>query len=180
MKKYTDEEVKLIAYNWLLKTYRESGVPKKVLEGELEEVSSLFLADPEPKVPDASERLGIIEQMILSEGTAMQAEVLKQMRELNAKTAEMEALHREWEKVIGEQLVLQNWYQNLANTTIRSTVRDILNGEIMVWVEDVGYNDLNGFFTTRKVDLDGIDPEEFWCGYIQSLIVDIETGIYHQ
>lgn len=180
MKKYTDEEVKLIAYNWLLKTYRESGVPKKVLEGDLEEVSSLFLADQEPKVPDASERLGIIEQMILSEGTAMQAEVLKQMRELNAKTAEMEALHREWEKVIGEQLVLQNWYQNLANTTIRSTVRDILNSEIMVWVEDVGYNDQNGFFTVREANLNDIDAEEFWCGYIQSLIVDIKTGISHQ
>ncbi len=180
MEKHTDEEVKLIAYNWLLKTYRERGVPKKVLEGDLVEVSNLFLADPEPKVPDASERLGLIEQMILEEGTALQAEVLKQMQELNAKTTEMEALHKEWEKVIGEQLALKNWYQNLANTTIRSIVRDILNGEIMVWIEDVGYNDQNGFFTTRKVDLEGIDPKEFWCGYIQSMIVDIETGISHQ
>lgn len=180
MKKYTDKELEIVAYNWLLNRYREQGVPKEILEGNLEEVSNLFLADPEPSVPDTSERLSLIEQMILAEGTAMQADVLKQMQELNEKTKEMEALHKEWEKTIDEQLALQYEYQNTANTLIRSVVRDILNGEVEVWVDDYEYNDNHGYFTVQEADLKDADPKEFWDGYIQAKIVEAETGVTHQ
>lgn len=180
MRKFSDGEVEIIALEWLLKTYRERGVPEDILVGNLEEVSNLFLADPEPVVPNASERLGLIEDMILAEGTAMQKDVLKHMQELNAKTKEMEALHNEWKSTIDEQLSLQNEYQNLANVIVRGVVRNIVEGNIAVWVEDVGYNDQNGFFTVREANLNDIDAEEFWCGYIQSLIADVETGISHQ
>lgn len=180
MKKYTNKELEIVAYKWLLNRYREQGVPEEILEGNLEEVSNLFLADPEPSVPDTSERLSLIEQMILAEGTAMQADVLKQMQELNEKTKEMEALHKEWEKTIDEQLALQYEYQNTANTLIRSVVRDILNGEVEVWVDDYEYNDNHGYFTVQEADLKDADPKEFWDGYIQAKIVEAETGVTHQ
>lgn len=180
MKRYTGKEIEIIAYNWLLERYRRQGVPEEILEGNLEEVSNLFLADPEPVVPDTSERLSLIEDMILAEGTAMQADVLKQIQELNEKTKEMEALHSEWEKTIGEQLTLQYEYQSIANNTIRSLVRDICNKEVELWVEDYDYNENHGYFTTQEVNLEGIDPKEFWDGYIQAKIVEAETGISHQ
>lgn len=176
----SDKEVELIALRWLLETYRREGVPTAILDGNLGEVSNLFQVDPEPIVPETSERLSLIEEMIVAEGTAMQAEVLKQIQELNEKTKEMEVLHKEWEKVIDHQIALQQEYQSVANTTIRSVVRDILNGEVEVWVEDIGYNEQNGFFTVRKADLGGIDPKEFWDGYIQAKIVEAETGVSHQ
>ena len=180
MKKYTDKELEIVAYKWLLNRYREQGVPEEILEGNLEEVSNLFLADPEPAVPDTSERLSLIEQMILAEGTAMQADVLKQMQELNEKTKEMEALHKEWEKTIDEQLALQYEYQSTANTLIRDVVRDILNGEVEVWVDDYEYNDNHGYFTVQEADLKDADPKEFWDGYIQAKIVEAETGVTHR
>ena len=67
MKRYSDKDIEIVAYSWLLNRYRDRGVPKEILEGNLDEVSNLFLADPEPVVPDTSERLSLIENMILAE-----------------------------------------------------------------------------------------------------------------
>lgn len=180
MKKYTGKELEIVVYRWLLERYRDRGVPKEILEENLDEVSNLFLADPEPTVPDTSERLGLIEEMILAEGTAMQADVLKQLQEMNEKTKEMEAIHKEWEKTIDEQLALQYEYQKTANILIRNVVRDILNGEVEVWVDDYEYNDNHGYFTVQEANLKDADPKEFWDGYIQAKIVEAEIGISHQ
>lgn len=178
MLKYTEKEVKLKALKWLLDKYRGGGLGLDLLQNLSQEVLKLFPTDPEPVVPNVSERLNLIEQMIIAEGTALQPEILKKLQALNAETTKMEALHAEWEKTHGEQVTMQEEYCVVAYTTISSVSRNIFNGELEVWRNDPDYNAAGGYFTVTDAELGNADPVEFWDGYIQAKITELETGLF--
>lgn len=178
MLKYTENEVKLKALKWLLDKYRSGGFELDLLHNLSQEVFKLFPVDSEPVVPSVSERLNLIEQMIIAEGTALQPEILKKLQALTTETTKMEAAHAEWEKVSEEQIALQEEYCVVAHATINSVSRNILNGEIEVWRNDTNYNVAGGYFTVTDAELGNANPTEFWDGYIQAKITELETGLF--
>lgn len=180
MKEYSENEVKIKALNWLLEVYNEGLDISTILDGDIQPVRDMFKPDEEPIVPDTSQRLSLIEKMILAEGTAYQADILKQISDLNKEAERVGKLHAEWELTKDYQKELSDEYIMIAELALRNAVRNILAGEIEVFIEDPKYNEAGGYLTVREANVGQVNEHDFWVGYIRALIAELETGVYYQ